>query len=90
LWRLIGGAEDSKEKHQSGGCSPGQNLKAQHMISCFCCDVNQVCAPLECYVAFIDRWLLSFGDSIFTGQAVQEEFYCLTPEKMELIGCPET
>jgi hypothetical protein len=70
--------------------SPGQNLKAQCTISGFCCGVNQVCAPLECYEALTARWLLSFRDSIFTGQAVHEEFECLTPEKMELTGCPET
>jgi hypothetical protein len=70
--------------------SPCQNLKAQCMISGFCCGVNQVCAPMECYAALIGRWLLSFRDSIFTGQAVQEESDCLTPEKMGLVGCPET
>ena len=75
---------------QQESWSPGQNLKAHCMISSFCCGVNQVCAPLECYAALIGRWLLSFRDSIFTGQAVKEEFDCLTPEKMELIGSPET
>jgi hypothetical protein len=58
------------------------------MISSFCCGVNEVCAPLECYAALIGRWLPLFRDSIFTGQADQE-FDCLTPEEMELLGCPE-
>jgi len=70
--------------------SPGQNLKAQCMISGFCCGVNQVCAVLECYAALIGRWLLSFRDNIFTCKAVQEEFDCVTPERMELTGYPKT
>ena len=70
--------------------SPGQNLKAQCMISGFCSGINQVCALLECYAALIGRWLLSFRDNIFTGKAVQEGFDCLTPERIELIDCPKT
>jgi hypothetical protein len=35
------------------------------------------------------KWLPLLRNSIFTGKADQEEFDCLTPKKMELVGCPE-